>query len=372
MKINYIYIYAEGHELGSFGIINMNGRIYDPNTASFFSPDPYVSSPYSTQAFNRYSYCVNNPLMYTDPSGEFIFTLLAAIFCPPLLPVAIGADIGMWCGGSMANGTMNPFKWDYSSGKTWGYMLGGAVTGAASGYVGGLIASSGIPMANTAAVASSSLLNSVGTNIYTGGQTDITMSLGFCSFNFTTGKFSTFSSKNKWYENVGYGLGSLANVSDMLTYADRFMKIEDKIADEANTIADYYKSQGHTQDKALGMGKNLNGTSYMGPWNPLLENGDYYFGRVKNWGYKEYAAYLHDVDYTNLGLNKGASALFNSLSPSVFVADVTLMARQMFLSLKHFDIGGILFGAGMTGISVYKGAGIIGYTIGRGVRIMPR
>jgi hypothetical protein len=34
--------------------------------------------------------------MYTDPTGEFIFTILAAIFCPPLLPVAIGIDVGMW------------------------------------------------------------------------------------------------------------------------------------------------------------------------------------------------------------------------------------------------------------------------------------
>ena len=48
----------------------MNGRIYDPNTASFFSPDPYVQSPFNTQNFNRYSYCLNNPLAYTDPSGE--------------------------------------------------------------------------------------------------------------------------------------------------------------------------------------------------------------------------------------------------------------------------------------------------------------
>jgi len=61
-----------GHEhLEPFGIINMNGRLYDPNTASFFSPDPYVVDPSNTQAFNRYSYCLNNPLMYTDPSGEW-------------------------------------------------------------------------------------------------------------------------------------------------------------------------------------------------------------------------------------------------------------------------------------------------------------
>ena len=69
-----------GHEhLDPFGIINMNGRLYDPNTASFFSPDPYVVDPSSTQAFNRYAYCLNNPLMYTDPSGEIFMSLVNGI-----------------------------------------------------------------------------------------------------------------------------------------------------------------------------------------------------------------------------------------------------------------------------------------------------
>ncbi|MGB4415919.1 MAG: RHS repeat-associated core domain-containing protein [Paludibacter sp.] len=36
----------------------------------FLSPDPYVQSPDFTQNFNRYSYCLNNPLKYTDESGE--------------------------------------------------------------------------------------------------------------------------------------------------------------------------------------------------------------------------------------------------------------------------------------------------------------
>lgn len=61
-----------GHQmLDEFGIIDMNGRIYDPVLARFFSPDPFVQAPNNTQSFNRYSYCVNNPLRYTDPTGEF-------------------------------------------------------------------------------------------------------------------------------------------------------------------------------------------------------------------------------------------------------------------------------------------------------------
>ena len=60
-----------GHEmLAEFDIINMNGRLYDPVLGRFFSPDNYVQMPDNSQNFNRYSYCLNNPLKYTDPSGN--------------------------------------------------------------------------------------------------------------------------------------------------------------------------------------------------------------------------------------------------------------------------------------------------------------
>lgn len=61
-----------GHEhLGSVGLLHMNGRIYDPELRRFMSPDNYVQEPFNTQSFNRYGYVLNNPLLYTDPSGEF-------------------------------------------------------------------------------------------------------------------------------------------------------------------------------------------------------------------------------------------------------------------------------------------------------------
>ena len=61
-----------GHEhLTQFGLINMNARLYDPVLGRFLSPDPYVQDPFFSQNFNRYAYCINNPLLYTDPDGEF-------------------------------------------------------------------------------------------------------------------------------------------------------------------------------------------------------------------------------------------------------------------------------------------------------------
>nr|NQU89385.1 hypothetical protein [Bacteroidota bacterium] len=65
-----------GHEhLKWFGLINMNGRMYDAGLCRFLSPDPYVQMPDYSQNFNRYSYCLNNPLIYSDPSGEFLFLI---------------------------------------------------------------------------------------------------------------------------------------------------------------------------------------------------------------------------------------------------------------------------------------------------------
>ena len=42
----------------------------NPRLAHFLSPDNYVQDPGFTQSYNRYGYCVNNPLKYTDPTGE--------------------------------------------------------------------------------------------------------------------------------------------------------------------------------------------------------------------------------------------------------------------------------------------------------------
>ena len=47
----------------------MNGRLYDPLLGRFLSPDPIVANPAHGQQWNLYSYAVNSPLSYIDPSG---------------------------------------------------------------------------------------------------------------------------------------------------------------------------------------------------------------------------------------------------------------------------------------------------------------
>lgn len=69
-----------GHEhLSTFGLINMNARLYDPVLGRFLSPDPYVQMPDNLQSFNRYTYGMNNPLLYTDPDGEFWHIVIGAL-----------------------------------------------------------------------------------------------------------------------------------------------------------------------------------------------------------------------------------------------------------------------------------------------------
>jgi len=122
-----------GHEhLDVFNLINMNGCVYDPYLGMFLSPDNYVQMPDATQGFNRYAYCFNNPLIMTDPSGDFIFSLYLG---------PVGAIIDAACWGAVINGgiyavstAITGQKWDWEQfGKS---VAVGAISGAAGAGAG--------------------------------------------------------------------------------------------------------------------------------------------------------------------------------------------------------------------------------------------
>jgi len=59
-----------GHQhMDKYNLINMNGRLYDPWLGRMLSSDPILQAPTNSQNYNRYTYALNNPLKYTDPSG---------------------------------------------------------------------------------------------------------------------------------------------------------------------------------------------------------------------------------------------------------------------------------------------------------------
>ena len=107
-----------GHDhIDMFDLVNMDGRMYDPLTGRFMSPDPIVQMPEYTQSLNRYAYCMNNPLSLTDPTGySWIGDTFSAI---------VGIAVGLETGG-LASGV-------------YGAVIGGMAGGASSALVNSLI-----------------------------------------------------------------------------------------------------------------------------------------------------------------------------------------------------------------------------------------
>lgn len=151
-----------GHEhLQSVALINMNGRIYDPKLHRFLQPDNFVQDPFNTQNYNRYGYVLNNPLKYTDPSGEFAWAA-----------VAVGALIGAIIGGT-SYVVQAIQTGDWSWGKFGMSILGGAVIG---GVTGGL---------NPASLIGSSVGNAVATGFVAAMTPAYGVSVGDWSFSIS-------------------------------------------------------------------------------------------------------------------------------------------------------------------------------------------
>jgi len=107
------------------GIINMNGRLYDPLVGRMFSPDPANVDNTNTESYNKYAYVMNNPLKYTDPSGNE----------PVTMAVVIGAAIV----GAATNVAFNYNKiGSFADGL--GYAMIGAYAGIAGSYIGAGVA----------------------------------------------------------------------------------------------------------------------------------------------------------------------------------------------------------------------------------------
>ena len=126
-----------GHEhLEMFGVINMNARLYDPVLGRFLTPDPYVQILDFTQAFNRYSYCMNSPLCYVDENGEFFFSIFLGPVGAILDGICWGAVIG--AGASAVTYSVSTLisGQPWNSGNFWKSVGVGAVGGAIGGGFG--------------------------------------------------------------------------------------------------------------------------------------------------------------------------------------------------------------------------------------------
>ncbi len=140
-----------GHEhIDPFAIINMNGRVYDPLTGMFLSPDPQLQDPDNWLNYNRYAYCYNNPLIYTDPTGEFIIeAMMIGAFINATTQVLSGnvhnaGDFFTAVGIGALSGLAGGGAGQLVSGAVGAVgFAGGAMTGAAGGFAGGFVGGAG-------------------------------------------------------------------------------------------------------------------------------------------------------------------------------------------------------------------------------------
>jgi RHS repeat-associated protein len=122
------------------GLFYLKSRYYDPDTGRFINADdPSVLDLTSGElnGFNLYVYCLNNPIMYTDSSGQFVVTTL-------IIGLIIGAIIGATIGGIVAYNMASEsgaVGWELAGwtalGVLGGGVIGGAI-GAGLGYVAGI------------------------------------------------------------------------------------------------------------------------------------------------------------------------------------------------------------------------------------------
>ena len=117
------------------GLYYYGARYYDPIIGRFITPDSIVQNPFDPQMLNRYSYCRNNPLIYTDPNGQF-------------LGILIGAAIGALIGGTVVAITHH----NILEGMAMGAIGGAFLAAAAPLGIGATIAAGGIAGGVNAAI----------------------------------------------------------------------------------------------------------------------------------------------------------------------------------------------------------------------------
>ena len=77
------------------GFYYLQSRYYDPVVKRFISPDStdYLTENGTFDGFNLYAYCLNNPVMYSDPSGNASYTKYRGVDAISMLTVILASVI---------------------------------------------------------------------------------------------------------------------------------------------------------------------------------------------------------------------------------------------------------------------------------------
>lgn len=168
-----------GHEhVDAGGLIHMNARLFDPTLGRFLQADPMVQDPSSVQGWNAYSYVLNNPLRYTDPTGMLgveerqwlaAIIVVAAVITQQYWAIEGAAAIGFYAAAGFVSGAVATKSWQ---GGLLGAMSATITAGmGASAAAGGLTAAEIGVMAFTGGVMSALQGGNFGSGFISAGLT---------------------------------------------------------------------------------------------------------------------------------------------------------------------------------------------------------
>ena len=274
-----------GQELDAeTGLYNYGARYYDPEIGRFVSADSIVPDFSDPQSLNRYSYCRNNPVILTDPSGHFFW------FAPIIAGAIVGGvsagiqsdwDAGAMLEGAITGAITSTIGWGFgvgAGGELTGNVVGGATAGgltsaAYGGNVGqgmmyGAIGSAAGYAAGGAVSGLGNEYAQFGAQVIAGGVISGTiaeLSGGNFSQGFATGAIGAA---------VGYGIGTLDDNTQVKT-------------GEESQIQGNYRLVVDNKDTLDKMGSLIEGTKkYMGILR-ATRNIDAVFGDIKYIAYNE-------------------------------------------------------------------------------------
>ena len=288
-----------GHEhLQSVGLINMNGRLYDPKLHRFLQPDNYVQDPNDTQNYNRYGYVLNNPLKYTDPSGESwkswwnnnwksVVTVVAAVATAVVIVGSMGTATplvaAMWAGAGagFVGGTLGTALNGGTLGQSLMAGFTGAFMGAATGYAGAYMSAAigavGIVPGALSGAATSTTLGALG-NIISGNDWDAGLGMT-AAFGAVGGGISGFSAAKDSGRGIWFGTSDKPSASVIAGNINKQTK---------QAQADYNRST-QSQTQPTNMSSSSSGSQFdeFLPSNGLKPvHGNSLQSQKPTWGYK--------------------------------------------------------------------------------------
>jgi RHS repeat-associated protein len=135
--------FTEHEMVDAVGMIHMNGRTYDPKLGRMLQADPMIQAPTNTQNYNRYSYVLNNPLYYTDPTGynffKELFDDILGITESPLLNAVVQIAGCYFSGGAGCPYFLGAYNGAYTYGVTGDFgaaLRAGVISGVSAALMG--------------------------------------------------------------------------------------------------------------------------------------------------------------------------------------------------------------------------------------------